>query len=146
MSRVIAFSHFLTRGLSGLYLQKQTKKCYERNVCADNLTKIRIRKTMWLVCKIFMTKYLQKKKDKKDLKILKGIYLSAQLKNPPCLQLHPFPQRSLTTTVSFTGELLYSHAKNSWDLQYSGGAGAPSDQINSGSYLFTNSYSSAVPY
>ena len=53
------------------------------------------------------------KKKIKKIRNVTVIYLSAQLKNPPCLQLHPFPQRSLTTTVSFTGELLYSHAKNS---------------------------------
>ena len=33
-------------------------------------------------------------------------YRSAQLRNPPCLQDVPSPHRSLTTTLSLTGESL----------------------------------------
>ena len=35
--------------------------------------------------------------------VLPGLNLSLQVKNPPCVQWSPAPQRSFTTTVSFTG-------------------------------------------
>lgn len=62
-----------------------------------------------------------------------GWYLSAQVKNPPCLHNVAPPHRSFTTIVSLTGLSLYSQARKFNESQYvSGASHSPSDHTISG--------------